>query len=262
MNRRLLTVVSFGFAFLYLPIVALVVYSFNASPRVTVWQGFSTHWYVALFANAQLIDGALLSLRIAALNATVAVILGTLAGFALVRYPRFRGRTLFTGLVAAPLVMPEVITGLSLLLLFVATQSLIGWPEARGVSTITIAHVTFSLAYVAVVVQARLSDFDRSLEEAAQDLGAPPWRVFLLVTLPIIAPALASGWLLAFTLSLDDLVIASFVSGPGSNTLPMVVFSMVRRGLSPEINALATIFIAVITVGIVAALLLARRRRP
>lgn len=259
MNARLLTSVSFGFAFLYLPMVALVVYSFNASPRVTVWKGFSTRWYSALMENTELIDAALLSLRIAALNATVAVVLGTLAGYALVRYPRFKGRTLFTGMVAAPLVMPEVITGLSLLLLFVATQSLFGWPASRGVSTITIAHITFSLAYVAVVIQARLSSFDESLEEAAQDLGAPPWRVFAFITLPIIAPALASGWLLAFTLSLDDLVIASFVSGPGSSTLPMVVFSMVRRGLSPEINALATLFIAAVSVGIVASLLLARR---
>jgi len=259
-SRRLFAVVSLGFAFLYLPIAALVVYSFNASPRVTVWQGFSTRWYVSLFQNDELVEAAWLSLRIAAMNATFAVILGTLAGFSLVRYPRFRGRTLFTGLVAAPLVMPEVITGLSLLLLFVATQSLVGWPEGRGIATITIAHITFSLAFVAVVVQARLTDFDRSLEEAAQDLGAPPWRVFFLITLPIIAPALASGWLLAFTLSLDDLVISSFVSGPGSSTLPMVVFSTVRRGLSPEINALASIFIAVISVGIVASLLMARRR--
>ncbi len=259
MNARLLTAISFGFAFLYLPMVALVIYSFNESPRVTVWQGFSTRWYVALFENRELIDSALLSLRIAAANATVAVVLGTFAGYALVRYPRFKGRTLFTGMVAAPLVMPEVITGLSLLLLFVATQSMLGWPASRGVSTITIAHITFSLAYVAVVVQARLSAFDESLEEAAQDLGAPPWRVFLSITLPIIFPALASGWLLAFTLSLDDLVIASFVSGPGSSTLPMVVFSMVRRGLSPEINALATIFIGAVSLGIVASLLMARR---
>jgi len=259
-SRRLFTALSLGFAFLYVPIVALVVYSFNESPRVTVWQGFSTRWYAALFENEELVASALLSLRIAAMNATVALILGTLAGFALVRYPRFRGRTLFTGLVAAPLVMPEVITGLSLLLLFVATQSVIGWPENRGITTITIAHITFSMAFVAVVIQSRLSDFDRSLEEAAQDLGAPPWRVFFLITLPIIAPALASGWLLAFTLSLDDLVIASFVSGPGASTLPMVVFSMVRRGLSPEINALATIFLAVISLGIVISLVMAGRR--
>jgi putrescine transport system permease protein len=259
-SRRLFAAVSFGFAFLYVPIVALVIYSFNASPRVTVWQGFSTRWYAALLENEALLDAAWRSLRIAAMNASFALVLGTLAGFALARYPQFRGRMLFAGLVAAPLVMPEVITGLSLLLLFVATQALVGWPASRGMTTITIAHVTFSLAYVAVVVQSRLADFDRSLEEAAQDLGAPPWRVFFLITLPIVAPALASGWLLAFTLSLDDLVISSFVSGPASSTLPMVVFSTVRRGLSPEINALATLFIGVIGLGIVASLLLARRQ--
>jgi len=259
MRLRLYTVVSLGFAFLYLPIVALVVYSFNASPRVTVWQGVSTRWYAALLEDQQIIDAALLSLRIAAMNATGAVVLGTLAAFALVRYKKFRGRTLFTGLVAAPLVMPEVITGLSLLLLFVASQSLFGWPAERGVTTLTIAHITFSLAFVAVLVQARLSTFDRSLEEAALDLGARPWKVYLVITLPLIAPALVSGWLLAFTMSLDDLVISSFVSGPGSNTLPMVVFSMVRRGLSPEINALATLFIGVIGIGIVVSVAIARR---
>ena len=259
MNVRLYSVVGLAFAFLYLPIVALIVYSFNASPRVTVWQGFSTRWYGVLLDDAQIIDAALLSLRVATMNATFSVALGTLAAFAMVRYTKFRGRTLFTGLVAAPLVMPEVITGLSLLLLFVASESLFGWPAQRGITTITIAHITFSLAFVAVLVQARLSTFDRSLEEAALDLGAPPWKVYCVITLPLIAPALVSGWLLAFTLSLDDLVISSFVSGPGSSTLPMVVFSMVRRGLSPEINALATLFIAVISVGVVTAMLIARR---
>ena len=259
MNVRLYSVVGLAFAFLYLPIVALIVYSFNASPRVTVWQGFSTQWYGVLLDDAQIIDAALLSLRVATMNATFSVALGTLAAFAMVRYTKFRGRTLFTGLVAAPLVMPEVITGLSLLLLFVASESLFGWPAQRGITTITIAHITFSLAFVAVLVQSRLSSFDRSLEEAALDLGAPPWKVYLVITLPLIAPALVSGWLLAFTLSLDDLVISSFVSGPGSSTLPMVVFSMVRRGLSPEINALATLFIAVISVGVVTAMLIARR---
>jgi putrescine transport system permease protein len=259
MRVRLYTVVSLGFAFLYLPIVALVVYSFNASPRVTVWQGFSTRWYAALLEDQQIIDAALLSLRIAAMNATGSVILGTLAAFTLVRYTKFHGRTLFTGLVAAPLVMPEVITGLSLLLLFVASESAFGWPAERGITTLTIAHITFSLAFVAVLVQARLSTFDRSLEEAALDLGAPPWKVYMVITLPLIAPALISGWLLAFTMSLDDLVISSFVSGPGSSTLPMVVFSMVRRGLSPEINALATLFIGAISVGIIASVLIARK---
>jgi putrescine transport system permease protein len=259
MKSRLYVVVGLAFAFLYAPIVALVIYSFNASPRVTVWQGFSTHWYAALLDDEQIVDAALLSLRIAAMNATGSVALGTLAAFALVRYPTFGGRTLFAGLLAAPLVMPEVITGLSLLLLFVASESLFGWPAARGVATITIAHITFSLAFVAVLVQARLSTFDRSLEEAALDLGAPPWKVYLVITLPLIAPALVSAWLLAFTMSLDDLVISSFVSGPGSSTLPMVVFSMVRRGLSPEINALATLFIGVVSIGIVAAVLVGRR---
>jgi putrescine transport system permease protein len=259
MNIRLYTFVSFAFAFLYLPIVTLVVYSFNASPRVTVWQGFSTHWYTALFDDREIIRAALLSLKVATMNATFSTVLGTLAAFALVRHTRFRGRTLFTGLVAAPLVMPEVITGLSLLLLFVAAEAWLGWPKERGITTITIAHITFSLAFVAVLVQARLASFDRSLEEAALDLGAPPWKVYFVITLPLIAPALASGWLLAFTMSLDDLVISSFVSGPGSSTLPMVVFSMVRKGLSPEINALATLFIGVISLGIVASVTLARR---
>ncbi len=259
MRVRLYAFVGLAFAFLYMPITALVIYSFNASPRVTVWKGFSTQWYSALLENQQLIDAALLSLRVASVSATFAVILGTLAAFALVRYTRFPGRTVFTGLVAAPLVMPEVITGLSLLLLFVATDSLFGWPKTRGVTTIIIAHITFSMAFVAVMVQARLSSFDRSLEEAALDLGARPWKVYLVITLPLIAPALIGGWLLAFTLSLDDLVVASFVSGPGSSTLPMVVFSMVRRGLSPEINALATLFIGVISLGIIVSLWFTRR---
>jgi putrescine transport system permease protein len=262
MSVRLYSVVAAAYAFLYTPIVALVVYSFNASPRVTVWQGFSTRWYGALLEDRQIIDAAFLSLRIATINATFAMILGALAAFVLVRYTRFRGRTVFTGLVAAPLVMPEVITGLSLLLLFVASESLFGWPAQRGITTITIAHITFSMAFVAVMVQARLSTFDRSLEEAALNLGAPPWKVYLVITLPLIAPALIGGWLLAFTMSLDDLVISSFVSGPGSSTLPMVVFSMVRRGLSPEINALATLFIGVISVGIVISLVIARRGLP
>jgi len=262
MSVRLYSVVAAAFAFLYTPIVALVVYSFNSSPRVTVWQGFSTRWYGALLEDRQIIDAAFLSLRVATVNATVSTILGTLAAFVLVRYTRFRGRTVFTGLIAAPLVMPEVITGLSLLLLFVASESLFGWPQQRGVATITIAHITFSMAFVAVMVQARLSTFDRSLEEAALNLGAPPWKVYLVITLPLIAPALVGGWLLAFTMSLDDLVISSFVSGPGSSTLPMVVFSMVRRGLSPEINALATLFIGVISVGILLSVLIARRGLP
>jgi putrescine transport system permease protein len=247
----LLVAAGLGFAFLYLPIVTLVVYSFNASKLVTVWAGFSTKWYGELVHDPALLRAAWLSLRIATMNATLALILGTLAGFALARFGRFRGRTMLSGMVTAPLVMPEVITGLSLLLLFVAMQGLIGWPEKRGITTITIAHATFSLSYVAVIVQSRLTGLDESIEEAALDLGARPFKVFFAITLPLIAPALISGWLLAFTLSLDDLVLASFVSGPGSSTLPMVIFSKVRLGVSPEINALATIMVSIVTVGIV-----------
>ena len=252
----------FGYAFLYAPIVTLIVYSFNKSKLVTVWAGFSTQWYGELLRNDQILQAAWISLRIAATNATMAVALGTVAGFVLSRFRRFRGRTLFTGMVTAPLVMPEVITGLSLLLLFVAMESLFGWPSGRGFTTILIAHITFSMAYVAVIVQARLSDMDESLEEAALDLGARPAKIFFVVTLPIIAPALVAGWLLSFTMSLDDLVIASFVSGPGSSTLPMVIFSKVRLGVSPEINALATILVAIVAVGtIIAGVVMSRQRR-
>ena len=249
----LMTGLAFGFAFLYIPILSLIVFSFNESKLVTVWAGFSTKWYGELLRNEQILDAAWLSIRIAIVNACFAVALGTLAGFALARLGRFRSRTLMTGMVTAPLVMPEVITGLSLLLLFVAMQDLIGWPAGRGVTTITIAHITFSMAYVAVIILSRLSSVDESIEEAALDLGAKPAKVFFLITLPIIAPALISGWLLSFTMSLDDLVIASFVSGPGSSTLPMVVFSKVRLGVSPEINALATIIVLLVTIGIVIA---------
>jgi len=251
-----------GFAFLYVPIVSLVVFSFNESRLVTVWGGFSTKWYGALLENQQIIGAALLSLRIAAISATVAVVFGTLTGMALARFGPFRGRTILSGMATAPLVMPEVITGLSLLLLFVTLEQLIGWPEGRGMTTIIIAHVTFAMAFVTVVVQSRLAQFDESLEEAAQDLGARPAKVFFLVTLPIIFPALLSGWLLAFTLSLDDLVIASFVAGPGSSTLPMVVFSKVRLGVSPDINALATILIAIVAVGVaVAGVVMSRQQK-
>lgn len=249
----LFTALAFGYAFLYGPILSLVVYSFNASRLVTVWGGFSTRWYGELLANGQILSAAWLSLRIAALNASVAVVLGTLAGLALSHFGRFRGRTLFSAMVSAPLVMPDVILGLASLLLFVSMGQLVGWPEGRGVTTITIAHITFSIAYVTVIVQSRLSQLDESIEEAAMDLGARPWKVFLVITLPIIAPALLAGWLLSFTLSLDDLVIASFVSGPGATTLPMVVYSSVRLGVSPQINALATIIVGLVTVGIVVA---------
>ncbi len=256
----LLSVLAFGYAFLYIPIVLLILYSFNESRLVTVWSGFSLKWYGELVHNRQLLESAWLSVRIAALNATVAVVLGTLAANALVRHGRFRGRTLFELLLTAPLVMPDVIIGLSLLLLFVAMQQTIGWPESRGFTTITIAHITFSLAYVSVVVRSRLLRMDRSLEEAAMDLGAHPLTVYLQITLPLIAPALLAGWLLAFTLSLDDLVIASFVSGPGATTLPMVIYSSVRMGISPQINALATLIVALVAIAVLIAGQSMRRR--
>ncbi|MEL0320642.1 MAG: ABC transporter permease subunit [Gammaproteobacteria bacterium] len=240
---------SLGFGFLYVPILILVIYSFNESKLVTVWGGFSTRWYVELFQDPQILDAAKLSLQIAASSATIALVLGVAAAMTLVRFRWFRGRTWLAGMVAAPLVMPEVITGLSLLLLFVALDNWLGWPSGRGVTTIVFAHATFGMAFVAVIVQARLRDMDRTLEEAAMDLGARPATVFLTVTLPTIAPALVAAWLLAFTLSLDDLVIASFVSGPGSSTLPMVVFSKVRLGISPDINALATLMILIVGLG-------------
>jgi putrescine transport system permease protein len=242
-SRLVTAMMVAGFLFLYLPIVLLVVFSFNESRLVTVWGGFSTRWYGELFRNEQILGAAWLSFKIAAMNATGATVLGTLAGLALARFGRFRGRPLLTGLATAPLVMPEVITGLSLLLLFVAMEQLIGWPPGRGITTITIAHMTFSMAYVTVVVQSRLATHDESLEEAAMDLGARPAKVFFLITLPIILPAILAGWLLAFTLSWDDLVITSFVTGPGSSTLPIVIFSKVRLGVSPDINALATLLI-------------------
>ena len=252
----------FGFAFLYIPILSLVVYSFNKSKLVTVWGGFSTQWYGKLFENTQILDAAGLSLSIAAINATGATLMGTCVGLALARFGRFRGRTLLSGMTTAPLVMPDVITGLSLLLLFVAMEQAFGWPAGRGVTTITIAHITLTLSYVAVIVQSRMATLDESLEEAAMDLGARPMKVFLQVTLPMIAPALISGWLLAFTISLDDMVIASFVSGPGSSTLPMVIYSKVRLGVSPDINALATIMVGLVSLGvIIAGFLVFRKER-
>ena len=256
----LFTTLAFGYAFLYLPIVILMVYSFNDSRIQSVWNGFSLRWYASLLDNAQVIDAALLSLQIALISATIATVLGTLAGLSMTHMGRFKGRLLFTGLIAAPLIMPEVITGLSLLLVFVSTEQLIGWPESRGTMTIIIAHITFSMAFVAVIVQSRLSTVDKSLEEAAMDLGGRPYRVTIAVTLPLIAPAMVAGWLLAFTLSLDDLVIASFVSGPGANTLPMVIFSKVKLGVAPDINALATLIITVIGIGVVIAGFVMQRR--
>ncbi len=258
----LLTALVFGFAFLYIPILSMVVFSFNESKLVTVWGGFSVKWYGELLGNRRMLEAAWLSVRIAAVTATGAVIIGTLAGLVLARFGQFRSRTLFAGMVTAPLVMPEVITGLSLLLLFVAFAPLPLVPDTRGFSTITIAHMTLTMAYVTVVVQSRLSTMDDSLEEAALDLGARPAKVFMVITLPIIAPAMISGWLLAFTLSLDDLVIASFTAGPQTNTLPMLIFSTVRRGITPEINALATIMVAIVTIFVIAAgVLMARQER-
>ncbi|MGE0225225.1 MAG: ABC transporter permease subunit [Acetobacteraceae bacterium] len=239
-----------AYAFLYAPIAFLVVFSFNDSRLVTAWTGFSTRWYETLWRNDALWTAAFLSLRVAAVSATLATIIGTAAGYALARFGRFRLRLLFEGGIAAPLVLPEVITGLSLLLLFVTLEGLIGWPAGRGAGTVTVAHAVISVAYVTVVVRARLADAGTTLEEAAADLYAPPWRVFLRITLPLLAPALISGWLLAFTLSMDDVVVASFTSGPGASTLPMVVFSATRLGVTPELYALASIIAGVVATGL------------
>lgn len=244
-----------GFLFLYAPILSLVIFSFNESKLVTVWGGFSTKWYGELFRDPQILQAAWISAKIAFLSATIAVVIGTIGSFVLIRFSKFRAKSLLSMMITAPLVMPEVIIGLSLLLLFVAMQGLIGWPGSRGMLTIIIAHSTFGAAYAAVVIQSRLVDMDLSIEEAAEDLGAKPVRVFFDVTLPVIAPALVSSWLLAFTLSLDDLVVASFVSGPGASTLPMVIFSKVRLGVSPDVNALATIIIGLVSLGIIVAAL-------
>ncbi len=263
MNRKrsafIISVLVFGYAFLYIPLVSVIVYSFNDSRLATIWGGFSTRWYGELFRNEQVLDAAFLSLRIAVTTATFATLLGTMAGMVLSRFGRFRGRTLFSGMVTSPLVMPEVITGLSLLLLFVSLQQLIGWPMQRGFTTITIAHTTFAMAYVTVLIQSRLSGMDQSLEEAAMDLGGRPFRVVFDITLPLIAPAMVAGWLLAFTLSLDDLVIATFVSGPGGSTLPMLIFSKVKLGVTPDINALATLIILFVSIGVIVAWYTARQ---
>jgi putrescine transport system permease protein len=236
-----------GYAFLYTPIIILIIFSFNESKLVTVWAGFSTKWYWELFQDKQMLSAAWLSLRLALMSATGAVVLGTLAGIVMARFGRFRGHNIFAGMITAPLIMPEVITGLSLLLLFVSMEKILGWPSNRGMLTLWFSHVTFCAAFVAVVITSRLKEMDKSIEEAAMDLGAPPFKVFTAITIPIIAPAIASGWLLAFTLSLDDFVISSFVAGPGATTLPMKVFSSVRLGVSPKINALATIFVSIVT---------------
>jgi putrescine transport system permease protein len=256
MERRfspvLFAALSVGIAVLYIPMLVLIGYSFNASPLVSVWGGFSTRWYTEMLHNRQILQAALLSLEVAVASSTAAVVLGTLAAIALVRFARFRGRLLLTGLVNAPLVMPEIITGITQLLLFVSMLQMFSWPH-RGFTTLVIAHVAFCTAYVTITVQSRLQSADRSLEEAAMDLGSSPAQAFLEVTLPIIAPALVSGWLLSFTLSLDDLVISSFVSGPGASTLPMVIYSKVKLGVSPDVNALASLIICMVGSCVIAA---------
>ncbi len=257
------SVLTVGFLFLYIPIISLVVYSFNASKLVTVWSGFSLKWYGALLHDDELLTAAWLSLKIALLTACASVAIGTWAGFVLARMGRFRCFTFYAAMINAPLVIPEVIQGISLLLLFVAMQQMFGWPAGRGVLTIWIGHVMLCLSFVAVIVQSRVRDLDRSIEEAALDLGAKPWKVFFVITLPLISQALVSGWLLAFTVSIDDVILSAFLSGPGSTTLPLVVFSRVRLGLNPEMNALATMFITIVTIGVVVvnSVMLARERR-
>lgn len=245
---------TLGFSFLYLPIILLILYSFNAGRSVAVWGGWSTKWYVSVFQNDQLLDAAWVTLKVGVLSASVATILGTLAALSLARYGRFRGRTLFSAMVYAPLVMPEVITGLSLLLLFVAVNL------DRGFWTIVLSHITFTMCFVAVVVQSRLANFDRSVEEAAMDLGCTPFVTFFRITLPIILPAVISGWMLAFTLSLDDLVIASFTTGPGATTLPMKIYSDVRLGVKPEINAVCSLMVGVVTIAVVIASIMTKRQ--
>ena len=256
MKRRptfLLSMLAFGFAFFYVPILSMIVYSFNASRLATVWGGFSTKWYSALWSNSKVIEALMLSLKIALVSATLATILGTMAGIAIVRMGRFRGRTLFSGLVTAPLIMPEVITGVSSLIFFLLLAQWIGWPAQRGFATVTLAHITFSMVFVTTIVQARLLQFDRAIEEAAMDLGSRPWQVLFDITLPVISPAILSGWLLAFTISLDDVVITSFTTGPGSTTLPLLIWSKVKLGVTPDINALATLMVVAVGIGVVVA---------
>lgn len=258
----LITTLCFSFAFLYLPILSMIVFSFNKSRLATVWGGFSTQWYGRLLENPQVLKAAILSIEIAVVSATFATILGTMAGVALARFRKFRGRSIFSGLVAAPLIMPEVITGISSLMMFIWMAEWIGWPGRRGFTTITLAHITFSMTYVTTIVQARLASMDSSIEEAAMDLGSKPWQVLKDVTLPIISPAIVSGWLLAFTISLDDVVITSFTTGPGYTTLPMLVWSKVKLGVTPDINALATVIVLVVAIGVaIAAVIMTRAER-
>ena len=256
---RVMIFLAFGYAFLYIPIVILIIYSFNESRLVTVWGGFSTKWYGKLLEDQGIMDAAWVSLRIAFLTACAATIVGTVAGFVMARFGRFRGHSGFASTMTAPLVMPEVITGLSLLLLFVSMERTFGWPDGRGMLTIWLSHVTFATAFVAVIISSRLREMDISIEEAAMDLGAPPLKVFFVITIPIIIPALISGWLLSFTLSMDDVVITYFVAGPGSTTLPMKVFSSVRMGVSPKINAIATIIVLFAAFLVVASSLISSR---
>lgn len=251
MTRRpvfLITVLCFGFAFFYIPILSMIIYSFNESRLATVWGGFSTKWYVSLFSNRQVGAALWLSLQIALISASVATVLGAMAGITLARFRKFRGRTAFSGMVTAPLIMPEVITGISLLIFFTLLANWIGWPGQRGFTTITLAHITFSMVFVTTVVHSRMVQMDRSIEEAAMDLGARPWQVLKDVTLPVISPALVSGWLLAFTISLDDVVITTFVMGPGSTTLPLLIWSKVKLGVTPDINALATLIVVLVAI--------------
>lgn len=267
MKRRptfLLSVLAFGFAFFYVPILSMVVYSFNASRLATVWGGFSTRWYTALYQNEQVLKALVLSLEIALISATVATILGTMAGLALARMGRFRGRLMFSGLVTAPLIMPEVITGISSLIFFILLGQYLGWPASRGFTTITLAHITFSMVYVTTIVQARLAETQREIEEAAMDLGSRPWQVLFDITLPVISPAILSGWLLAFTISLDDVVITAFTTGPGYTTLPLLIWSKVKLGVTPDVNALATLTVLVVGMGVAIAgvvMMRAERRR-
>ena len=256
------TCLFIGFAFFYIPIFSMIFFSFNKSRLATVWGGFSTEWYWKLFANKQVINAAILSLEIALVSATIATILGTMAGIALARFKRFRGRTLFSGFVTAPLIMPEVITGISMLMLFILMGQYVGWPGKRGFTTVTIAHITFSLTFVTTIVQSRLSSMDISIEEAAMDLGSKPWQVLKDVTLPIIAPAITSGWLLAFTISLDDVVITNFTTGPGATTLPILIWSKVKLGVTPDINALASLVIVIVGICVgIAGILMNRAER-
>lgn len=261
LTKTNITTLIFGYAFLYFPILTIILFSFNESRLVTVWSRFSIKWYKDLWTNEGLLNAVIASFKIASMAATASVVLGTLAAVIMTRFIYFRGQTLFSGLIAAPLVMPDVITGLAALMMFVTVEQIIGWPAYRGILTITIAHITLAMAYVYLVVQARLQDFDRSIEEAALDLGARPLKVFLVIVLPLILPSLLAGWLLAFALSLDDVVIASFLSGPGATTLPMLIFSSIRLGVSPVINALATIIIGIVAMGVMIAALIIHRQQ-